>query len=229
MPYVIGNIPFFECFIRAEYTRNLEDRHGEFYPAVAHAVRSVRGQSLQFQVTFTDRHAGASFLLPIEALVWKPCDKQMDMTYVQPWDCMSSEFGVCELEFMKRGAVDVLPGRFPGQYRFTIDWTGTDLADMFEQHKAGHLVFIEGGLIGMFPNNRVLWHDPAFWVTTTERPDFKSLSGEFRAEGNQQLFRRELSAPSPTLADSAQTDFFANGNGRSHDNHGDTRFWSSPI
>ena len=162
---VIGSIPFFECLVRAEYTLgNGVERRGEFLPAVAHAVRVVRGQSLQFQVIFTEgSEAGAAFLLPIEALCWKPCERERDMTYVQPWDCFSSEFGVCEIEFVRRGAVEVLPDRRKGQYRFTIDYVGSDLAEHFEQHKAAHVVFIDGGLIGAFPNNRLLWSDPAFW------------------------------------------------------------------
>lgn len=189
MAYILGNVPFFECYVRREYTRGMEDGHGEFLKAVAHAVRCIRGNSLMFQVVFTEKWGGASFTLPIEALCWKACDKPRTMEYVQPWDCFSSDFGVCEFDMMKRGAVDVLPGRVPAQYRFSIDWTGTDLADHFEQHKHLHVCFLDNGWIGAFPNNRLLWSDPAFWETTTERPDLKSLAGEFRAEGNQQMFR----------------------------------------
>ena len=39
------------------------------------------------------------------------------------------------------------------------------------------------GSIGAFPNNRVLWIEPAAWRAPTEaRPDFLSLSGEWIAE-----------------------------------------------
>lgn len=189
MAYILGSVPFFECMIRREYTRNFEDGHGEFLPAVAHAVRSLRGHSLWLQCILTQEHAGAAFLVPIEALCWKPCEKPADMTYVMPWDCFSNEFGVVEIDFVKRGAVAVLPDRVPGQYRFTIDWAGSDLAEYPEQHKSAHVCFLESGLIGAFPNNRLLWSDPAFWSTTTEKPDFRSLAGEYRAEGNQQIFR----------------------------------------
>lgn len=191
MAYVLGSIPFFECLVRKEYTRNLGDGHGEFLPAVAHGIRSVRGHSLWFQCIFTaGAEAGAAFLVPIEALCWKPCGRPYDMTYVMPWDCFSSDFGVVELDFVKRGGVSVLPMRCRGQYRFTIDWAGSDLAEYPEQHKSAHVCFLETGLIGAFPNNRLLWDDPAFWTTTREKPDFVSLAGEFRAEGNQGMFRR---------------------------------------
>lgn len=183
MSYIYGPIPFFECLIRAEYTRNRKDRHGEFYPAVAHAVRCVRGHSLWFQTILTEQHAGAAFMLPIEGIVWRACPLPESTAAVQPWDVFSSEFGVSQDTFTSRGAVDVLPWRQRGEYRFTLDFAGTDLAEYPEQHKALHVIFLENGLIGAYPNNRLLWHDPAFWATTTEKPDFMSLAGEFRAEG----------------------------------------------
>jgi len=190
MAYIYGDVPFFECLVRREYTRNLEDGHGDYLPAVAHAVQCKRGRSLQFQVIFTGQHAGAAFLLPIEALCWKPCARPYDLTYVQPWDCFSETFTVHEASFVARGGVSVLPMGQRAQYRFTIDWAGSDLADDFEQHKHLHVCFLETGLIGAFPNNRLLWDDPAFWTTTRDKPDFVSLAGEFRAEGNQGMFRR---------------------------------------
>lgn len=194
MAYIYGDVPFFECLVRREYTRGLSDGFGEFLPAVAHAVQCKRGRSLQFQTIFTDAHAGAAFLVPIEALCWKPTEQPKDMTLIQPWDCFSCDFTVHESQFVARGAVHILPNRTKAQYRFTIDWTGSDLADHFEQHKHLHVCFLENGLIGAFPNNRILWDDPAFWTVTNERPDFKSLAGEFRAEGHQSLMRQAPSA-----------------------------------
>lgn len=182
MSYIYGSIPFFECLVRAEYTRDLNDRYGEYYPAIAHAVRCVRGHSLWFQCIFTNQHAGASFMLPIEALVTKACEP-IDTCVVQPWDVFSSDFGVSQDTFVHRGAVTVIPENVRAQYRFTIDFAGSDLAENPDQHKALHVVFRDDGLIGAYPNNRLLWHDPAFWKTTTEKPDFVSLSGEFRSEG----------------------------------------------
>jgi len=187
--YIYGSVPFFECLVRAEYTRNLQDRHGEFYPAVVHAVRCIRGSSLWFQAIFTKKHGGAAFMVPIQALVWREAPPPSSTAVVQPWDVFSSDFGVSQDTFTHRGAVEVLPTRTRGQYRFTIDCAGSDLAEHPDQHKALHVVFREDGLIGAYPNNRLLWSDPAFWETLTERPDFLSLEGEFRAEGNQELVR----------------------------------------
>ncbi len=193
MPYVVGSIPYFRCFVRREYTQDMQEGHGEFIPAVAYGVRCIRGHSLWFQVMLREPDSGAnstggaSFFLPIEALVHAPCPPAEHMNHVQPWDVFSSNFGVCELDFIARGAANILPDRKPAQYRFSIDFTGSDLADDPDQHKCLHVCFLEGGLIGAFPNNRVLWSDPAFWETMTEKPSFKSLSREFRAEGNQHI------------------------------------------
>jgi len=209
MAYVIGSIPYLKCLVRREYTRNLADRHGEYIPAVAYGVRCVRGHSPWFQVMLMQPEdgtpnstGGASYFLPIEALVTQPCAKPADMTYVCPWDVFSSDFGVCTFDFVARGACYVLPDRIPAQYHTTLDFIGTDLAEDPEQHKSLHIVLLENGLIGAFPNNRILWRDDAFWQVMDTRPDFQSLAPEFRAEGHNHIQMQAYAtqpAPAPLL------------------------------
>ena len=196
MPYLMHSIPYFRCFARREYTVDMQRYEGEYIPAIAYAVRCVRGHSLWFQTMLCqpidgspNNTGGASFLLPIEALVHSPCAPAGNMTYVQPWDCFSSDFCVTTLDLVSRGATLILPERRPAQYQFTIDFTGSDLADDPDQHKSLHVMWLQGGLIGAFPNNRVLWEDSAFWEVMDEQPDFASLAGEHRAEGNQHIAR----------------------------------------
>lgn len=201
MAEIMGNIPYMRCMVRGEYLFGLTVEPGEFVEAIAYGVRCVRGSSLFFQLALGSPYGGAHYLLPIEAVVWKPCAKPDAMTYIQPFDCFSHVFGVVEFDFLKRGEAYVLPGRVPGQYQFTIDWTGTDLADDLDQHKHLHIVKQESGLIGAFANNRVLMPDPAFWpLMTGELPRFMSLPGEYRAEGNQHLFRDHDARPADTPA-----------------------------
>lgn len=202
MPEIMGNVPYMRCMVRAEYLYNRTKGHGEFIESVAYGIRCVRGSSLFFQCALGFPWGGAHFLLPIEALVWKPCEPADGMTYVQPFDCFSHVFGVVEFDFLKRGEAYVLPDKKPGQYQFTIDWTGTDLADDLDQHKHLHVIKQASGLIGAFANNRVIMPDPAFWPAMTERPEFLSLAGEYRAEGNQHILR-EVPADTPTLNGSA--------------------------
>lgn len=203
MAYLIANVPYIQCYARREYTRNLEDRHGQYIPAIAHMVRCVRGHSLWFWTTLMqpedgspNNTGGATFWLPIEALCHLPCAATATAN-VQPWDCFGSDFGVCASDFHGRGACFVLPDRLPAQYQFTIDYTGTDLADDPEQHKSLHICKLEGGLIGAFPNNRLLFRDDAFWKMAEEKPDFVSLAPEFRAEGHNYLTREPISGELP--------------------------------
>jgi hypothetical protein len=189
MAYIMGNIPYQKVLVRGEYLRNLTTGYGQFVPAVAYGVRAVRGSSLWFQCALGAPYGGCHFLLPIIALCNEPCAAPTSIREVQPFDCFSDTFGVVEFDFVARGEAYVLPGRRPAQYLFTIDWTASDLADDMDQHKHLHVVRRADGLIGAYANNRLLMPDAAFWpAMTQDRPDFQSLDGEFRAEGNQELF-----------------------------------------
>ena len=222
MPYLVSSIPYFRCLARREYTRNRQDRHGEYIPAIAYGIRCVRGSSLWFQCMLMEPEdganntGGASFMLPIEALCTRPCPKPVSMTYVQPWDVFSSDFGICAFDLISNGLAYVLPGRLAAQYRFSIDFTGSDLADDPEQHKHLHVCFLESGLIGAFPNNRLLFRDDAFWQLMDKAPDFLSLGGEFRSEGLTSFLpgTPTRSAPVTATPDEAIT---ANGDGRLHE------------
>jgi hypothetical protein len=188
--YISGSIPYFKCFVRREYTRNLADRHGEFIPAYAYGVRCRRGDTLFFQCMLCEPEAdvpndtgGASFLVPIHAVCFRPCEAPPNVSAVAPWDVFSSDFGVCEFEMVRRGVVYVLPDKLEAEYLFSLDFTGSDLADENEQHKHLHIVRMACGWAGAFPNNRLLWRDDAMWKVMDQRPDFVALAGEFRSEG----------------------------------------------
>jgi hypothetical protein len=184
MAYILGNIPYLKCLVRKEFTTNFKSGHGEYIEAVAHAVRSVRGNSLWFQCALGEPFGGVNFMLPIDALVINPCPLPIETTYIQPWDCFSSDFGICQLDFLKHGQCLVLPERKPARYHCSIDFAGTDLSEDMQQHKHLHIVKLDEGWIGAFPNNRIIFPDPAFWPTiSADAPlDFDSLDGEYRAE-----------------------------------------------
>lgn len=178
MSLFLAPIPFFECLVRREYTRNLEDRLGEYLSAKAIAVRCQRGRMLAFQVVFDDEAGGAMFLLPIEALVWKDCPKQ-DQNDVCPWDCLSDTFSAATLELLSGMRCVVLPRRLAGRYMFTVQYGHSELADDPTQHKQHHVVRFDDGWFGAFPNNRLLMDDKAMFPATTERPDFLPLQHIF--------------------------------------------------
>ncbi|MDH7973693.1 hypothetical protein QH494_15990 [Sphingomonas sp. AR_OL41] len=188
--FIIGSFDrFFAGFIRKEWTRNLLDGYGEYLPCVIHGLRVVQGRSLELQCVLTGYGAGAGFLAPISAFCWREPDaprvkgEPVDMTYIQPWDSFSSTFGVHAFEFNRRMRAQILPDRRGARYRFSIDFTDSSLADLGEQHKHLHLMEMEDGSLGAFPNNRVLWVEPAMWdAPFADRPDFIALAGEVMAE-----------------------------------------------
>lgn len=190
MSFIIGSFDkFFGGYLRKEYTRNMQDGYGEYLPCVMHGLRVVRARSLEIQCVLAEYGAGAGFLAPIEAYCWKIPEKSrtkgqaVDMTYIQPWDCFSDTFGVHEFEFHRRMKCLILPDRREARYRFSIDFIGSSLAEWSEQHKHLHIVELEDGSIGAFPNNRILWIEPAIWQEPIqERPDFIALDGEWMAE-----------------------------------------------
>ena len=209
--FIIGSLPqSFDGFIRREYTRNLIDGHGDYYPCHIHGLRLVRGSSIQLQCVLLEGihrgetatetapnepfdqsggFPGCGFLAPIEAFCWRVPDhprapgQRPDMTYVQPWDTFSETFGIHEFEFHRRMRALILPDRIPARYRCSLDFIGSSLAENNDQHKHLHLFDMDDGSIGAFPNNRVLWVEPAAWAApTSNRPDFLSLAGEWIAE-----------------------------------------------
>lgn len=195
MAFIVGSIPYIYGFIRREYTTGFKSGWGDFLRCKIFGVRVLRGVSIEFQSVIEDERegAGAMFLAPIEAFVcestaeanpegfnaWR---ERPNMTYIQPWDCFASEFGVHQFDLMKQMRCLVLPDRLHGRYHCTLDFIGTDLAEDSLQHKHLHIVRLDNGLIGAFPNNRLLMVDPAQWDVCTERPHFEALGGEFRGE-----------------------------------------------
>jgi hypothetical protein len=180
---VLGPIPYFHCLVRREYTRNMVDGQGDYLEGIAVGILCIRGDSPSFQVILKEPRGGCAFTLPIQALVTRAA-LPVATVDVCPWDCFSDTFGVCELPALRRTPVRLLQDATMAEYRFTVAFTGTDLADDPEQRKLLHVVHREDGLIGAYPNNRLLFHDPAlFGATCSEKPDFEALAQEFRAEG----------------------------------------------
>jgi hypothetical protein len=202
MPYLIASIPYFDVLVRREYTRDMADGHGDYLEGKAIAVECRRGDSLWFQVMLKEPYAGALFGLPIEALVTKPpqVEPANGTKTIQPWDCFSSDFGVEEIEILRRTRATVFHDKVDAEYQFTLCFTGSDVADDPAQRKLLHVVKREDGLIGAYPNNRLQFHDRALWGDMTETPDFTTLQREFRAEGMNRIDAVAYGAPAIATA-----------------------------
>lgn len=190
MAYILSSVPYFHCLVRKEFTQGLLSGHDEYIEAMAVGVLCVRGDSLQFQVIMKEPYAGVAFTLPIQALCTKPCPPPAEPKIAEPWDVFSCEFGVCELATVRRSVVKLLKDGMLAEYRFTLAYTGTDVADDPDQRKLLHVVLREDGLVGAYPNNRCIFIDRALFGDLDPKAPLKftTLSREFRAEGLIQSF-----------------------------------------
>ena len=114
MPYLQSNIPHFKAWVRREYTKNLEEYHGEFLHCMVIAVTTMPNRTLSFQVIFTgceadeleeehNIHGGAMWArMPLTALVadtpYEQWPEALPPYLAQPWDCMSHYHSVYKLE-----------------------------------------------------------------------------------------------------------------------------------
>ena len=53
MAFLTSSIPYFKAWVRREYTKNLEEYHGEFLHAMVIGVTTMPNRTLSFQVIFT--------------------------------------------------------------------------------------------------------------------------------------------------------------------------------
>ena len=207
MPYLISNVPHFNCWVRREFTCNHMDYHGEYLHAVAFAVNTIPDRSLSFQVVFTgceeleetgeNVHGGAMWArMPIEALVadipLQEWPEPMLDHLCQPWDCESRDHSVVIMDRVSSSPwICKIDGEFyTGKYMFTVDYTGNDIADDPAQHKQSHVIYLTdaGEWTGNFvalTNNRVRATSPALWRTGEGAPNFAPSQWVHSAEGHE--------------------------------------------
>ena len=194
MPYLQSSIPYFKAWVRREYTKNLEEYHGEFLHCMVIGVTTMPNRTLSFQVLFTgcesdfddseNVHGGAMWArMPLTALVadtpYEEWPEELPPYMAQPWDCMSHTHSVYKLERASPAPwIAKVDGEFyPAKYYFTVDYTDNEVADDPAQHKQSHVLYLldAGKWTGNFvalPNNRVRVSNPALWRTGEGPPDF---------------------------------------------------------
>ena len=113
MAYLQSNIPYFKAWVRREYTKNLEEYHGEFLHCMVVSVTTMPNRTLSFQVIFTgcepsgseedlNVHGGAMWArMPLTALVadtpYEQWPEELPPYLAQPWDCMSHYHSVYQI------------------------------------------------------------------------------------------------------------------------------------
>lgn len=207
MSYLMSNIPHFKCWVRREFTANHMEYHGEYLHGLAIAVSTVPDRCLSFQIVFTgcesdfndspNIHGGAMWArMPITGLIADEpfltpdaMPKLMDTHLAQPWDCSSHDHTIIKMERVSSSPwlCKINNEFYKGQYLFTVDYTGNDIADDPAQHKQSHVIKLTDagewtGNIVALPNNRVRATSPALWETGSGAPDFCPSQYEHSAE-----------------------------------------------
>lgn len=185
------NIRPIKCWLRREYLYNLESHHGEFDECHLFAVSSVKGRALGFHAFL---NTGAVFYrLPISAFVWKKGGEPLPIDFLQTWDQLGYHISVIEYDFLKElnGKVFLKNRAWEKcEYLFTVDfchpdpgYLNTTFVESPEDHKCQHIVKLDNGQFGAYPNNKILWEELAFVTQRMEgRPDYKVNRHKFHAE-----------------------------------------------
>jgi hypothetical protein len=154
----------FYCYVRKEFLYDMKSGQGEFAECMVYGLRSLAGRAIGFHV-LTDR--GASFAsLPIHALAHKTSAPQRRLSELQLWDCFGekvSAHAFRELSEIRCGYKVSDEVRW-GEYMFTLDWYDNAYSDEPAQHKNCHVIKLDEGNFAAQPNNRMIFHDPAFTV-----------------------------------------------------------------
>lgn len=186
------NIKPISCFVKKEFLYNQEKHHGELVEAHLFAVSSIRGRALGFHAFLNN---GAVFYrLPLSSIVWKKtASPSVALEDLQTWDQLGYYLSVIEYDFLKElnGRVHLSQGRIlKCEYMFTIDFChpdpgvlNTSFVESPEDHKCQHLVRLENGYFGAYPNNKILWEEIAFVTDKgSARPDYRINTFKFHAE-----------------------------------------------
>lgn len=157
---VNANIPPFQALVRNEFLFNQESGHGKYTYCWVHAVRSIKGQALQFYALLED---GALFTgLPIHAFTTKESAPNWGLGTHQFWDNLSYEIDVIEQTFLRNMDCTVVlktKEKIAGTYMFSIDYVGEGLAQTPNEWKSAHIIQLENGNIVGYPPNRLIFQD----------------------------------------------------------------------
>lgn len=126
---------------------------------IVHSARSRSGKIITFHVLL---ESGAHYsLLPLHLLWWKK-GKRFKPQDICPWDCFSDDMEAIAYDHFKFKKVYVISLKIWGEYIMSFDWNRNGFSDFTEEYKQGHLIKLDNGQYGMFPNNYLLWEDKTF-------------------------------------------------------------------
>lgn len=186
MSTLISDTPYIKAYIRKEFLFDEKEHYGEFVPAVVFGVRVEPARVPMFQVML---ESGAQWArVPINMVCSKPCES-LPIEQCVWWDSYGYEFSVQSFAFLKNHAVSALgqDGKIRcGNYLFTLDWMQTGWSEIPDQHKNHHIIALNSGQWIAYPNNRLVWHDPA-WITPAPDKEWETPTKSYFVEGLRAL------------------------------------------
>jgi hypothetical protein len=138
-------------------------------PVAIHAARSRSGKCLTFHVHL---QGGAHYsLLSLNRIFHKEPTARYEIGELQPWACFSDSVEYVVFDKMRFSRVKVMPLNTWGGYVGTFDWLDNDYSDMPEEFKQGHLIALDNGQYGVYPNNMLLFHDKTWTGNELSAPE----------------------------------------------------------
>lgn len=145
------------------------DKDNNTYPCIVHAARSRSGKIMTFHVHLED-HGAQYSLVPLHKLTHKDVVNPFKPHELQPWDCFSDDVECIRFEYFVFKKVYVLSLKTWGEYILTFDWLNNTYSDYTIEFKQGHLIKLDNGQYGIFPNNYLLFHDKTYTKIDPENP-----------------------------------------------------------
>ena len=179
----------FYAFVRASFLTDRQAPPEELWLCSVFGAASLGGRALGFHIM---TEAGAVYWrVPPHALLWKQDAGALPLEVVQRWDCFGDVVTATIFDHLEEleCVVACSDGEArPASYVMTFDWWGNGFSDTPDQHKCLHLVRLDAGQFGLYPNNFICWREPSF---TSEEARAEQLK---RLRGNRYVYRAEAQA-----------------------------------
>lgn len=137
------------------------DQNNTTYPCIVHAARSRSGKIMTFHIHLENSGAHYS-LVPLHKLFHSQVTNPLSIKELQPWDCFSDEVEAIRYDYFQFKKVYIIPLNMWGEYILTFDWLNNSYSDYTIEFKQGHLIKLENGQYGIYPNNYLLFYDKTF-------------------------------------------------------------------
>lgn len=136
------------------------DPTGATFDCVVHAARSRSGKIMTFHVHL---ESGAHYsLLPLHKLKWKDVTNPLEPNDLQTWDCFSDDVEAIRFDYLQFKRVFLIPQKMWGEYVLTFDWKNNAFSDYPPEFKQGHMIKLDNGQFGIYPNNYLLFEEKSY-------------------------------------------------------------------